>query len=86
MALFALYGGVVIYLLGHVGFKWVLMHSSSVPGWCAAVLLVAVPLVAKLPALGQLGVLAALLAGLVAFESVRFAQERDELKHGEQHA
>jgi hypothetical protein len=30
----------------------------------------------------QVGVLALVLAGLVAFESVRFARERDELKHG----
>ena len=52
----------------------------------AGLAVIAVPLVAKVPALGQLGVLAALLAGLVAFESVRFAQERDQLKHGEQHA
>ncbi|WP_405065698.1 hypothetical protein OG558_28050 [Kribbella sp. NBC_01510] len=38
------------------------------------------------PALGQLAVLAGLLTGLIVFESVRFARERDELLHGEQHA
>jgi len=87
IGLFALYGGVVIYLLGHVGFKWRTMHKVGVSRLITAGLaVVAVPLLAKVPALGQLGVLAALLAGLVAFESVRFAQERDELKHGEQHA
>lgn len=47
---------------------------------------IAVPLVLEVPALGQLGVLTALLAGLVTFESIRFAQERDEVRHGEQHA
>jgi hypothetical protein len=52
----------------------------------AALTIVAVPLLTKMPALGQLGVLTALLTGLVAYESVRFAQERDRLKHGEQHA
>ncbi len=82
LGLFALFGGVVIYLLGHVGFKWRTMHKVGVSRLITAGLaLIAVPLVAKVPALGQLGVLAALLAGLVAFESVRFAQERDELKH-----
>ncbi len=37
-------------------------------------------------ALGQLAVLAGLLTGLIVFESVRFARERDELRHGERHA
>ncbi len=87
LGLYALFGGVVIYLLGHVGFKWRTMHKVGVSRLVTAGLaLIAVPLVAKVPALGQLGVLAALLAGLVAFESVRFAQERDQLKHGEHHA
>ena len=87
VGLFALFGGVAVYLLGHVGFKWRTMHKVGVSRLITAALaLIAVPLVAKVPALGQLGVLAALLAGLVAFESVRFAQERDQLKHGEQHA
>ncbi|WP_281388906.1 hypothetical protein [Kribbella qitaiheensis] len=36
----------------------------------------------KVAALAQLGVLAALLARLVVFESVRFAQVRDALRHG----
>jgi low temperature requirement protein LtrA len=86
IGLYALFGGVVIYLLGHVGFKWRTMHRVGVSRLITAGLaLVAVPLVAKVPALGQLGVLTALLAALVAFESVRFAQERDQLKHGEQH-
>ncbi len=87
IGLFALYGGVVIYLLGHVGFKWRTMHQVGVSRLITAGLaVVAVPLVTNVPALGQLGVLTALVAGLVAFESVRFAQERDELKHGGHHA
>jgi low temperature requirement protein LtrA len=87
VGLYALFGGVIIYLLGHVGFKWRTMHRVGVSRLITAGLaLIAVPLVAKVPALGQLGVLTALLAGLVGFEAVRFAQERDQLKHGEQHA
>jgi low temperature requirement protein LtrA len=86
VGLYALFGGVVIYLLGHVGFKWRTIHQLSVTRLVAAALaLIAVPLVAKVPALGQLGVLAALLAGLAAVESVRYARERDELKHGDHH-
>ncbi|TCO52106.1 low temperature requirement protein LtrA [Kribbella antiqua] len=87
VGLYALFGGVIIYLLGHVGFKWRTMHRLGVSRLITAGLaLIAVPLLGKVPALGQLGVLTALLAGLVGFEAVRFAQERDELKHGEQHA
>jgi hypothetical protein len=54
-------------------------------GWSrlitAALCVVAVFALAKVP-VAQVGVLALVLAGLVAFESVRFARERDELKHG----
>ncbi|WP_433167771.1 low temperature requirement protein A [Kribbella sp. CA-247076] len=86
IGLYALFAGVILYLLGHVGFKWRTMHRVSVSRLVTAGLaLAAVPLVTKVPALGQLGVLTALLLGLVAFESVRFAQERDQLKHGEHH-
>lgn len=82
IGLYALFLGVVLYLLGHVGFKWRTTHRVGISRLITAALcVVAVPALAKVPALGQLAVLAALLAGLVAFESVRFAQERDELKH-----
>jgi len=78
---------VVLYLLGHVGFKWRTVHRVGVSRLITAgLVLIAVPVLTKVPALGQVGVLTALLAGLVGFESVRFAQERDQLKHGEQHA
>jgi low temperature requirement protein LtrA len=83
IGLYALFFGVVFYLLGHVGFKY---RTTGAVGWSrlitAALCVIAAFALAKVPALGQVGVLAALLAGLVAFESVRFARERDELRHG----
>ncbi|MFI6825567.1 low temperature requirement protein A [Kribbella sp. NPDC050241] len=83
VGLYALFVGVALYLLGHVGFKRRTMHQWSVSRLItAALVLIAIPLVTNVPALGQLAVLAALLTVLVAFETVRFAQERDELKHG----
>jgi low temperature requirement protein LtrA len=83
VGLFALFVGVALYLLGHVGFKRRTVHQWSKSRLItAALVLIAVPLVTNVPALGQLAVLAALLTVLVAFETVRFAQERDELKHG----
>ncbi|MDX6283605.1 MAG: hypothetical protein QOH03_4676, partial [Kribbellaceae bacterium] len=84
IGLYALFFGVVLYLLGHVGFKWRTTHQLGISRLITAVLcVVALPLLAHVPALGQLAVLAVLLTGLVAFESVRFAQEREALKHGE---
>lgn len=82
IGLIALYGGVVLYLLGHVGFKRRTMHQWSGSRLItAALVVIAVPLVLDVPALGQLAVLTALLTALVIFESFRYAQERDELKH-----
>ncbi|WP_432949139.1 low temperature requirement protein A [Kribbella sp. CA-253562] len=84
IGLYALFFGVVFYLLGHVGFK---LRTTGTVGWSrlitAGLCVVAAFALVKVPALAQLSVLAALLAGLVAFESVRFAQERDEVKHGD---
>jgi low temperature requirement protein LtrA len=86
IGLYALFGGVVIYLLGHVGFKWRTTHRLGVSRLVTAALaLIALPLVGKVPALGQLGILAALLIGLIAFEMIRYAEQRDQLRHGKAH-
>jgi len=44
-------------------------------------LIVAALLVGKVPALGQLGVVAAVLAALVVVESVYYARDRAQLHH-----
>jgi low temperature requirement protein LtrA len=87
IGLYALFLGVVLYLLGHVGFKWRTTHHLSVSRLVtAAAAVVAVPLIGNVPALGQLGVLAALLTALVVFETIRYAEARDELRHGSHEA
>lgn len=82
MPLASLYGGVAAYLLAHVAFRWRNLGSTN---WrrlgVAAVLLVAIPLVADVPALVQLGIVVALLGVLCAYESLRFRQWRHELQH-----
>jgi low temperature requirement protein LtrA len=84
IGLYALFFGVVLYLLGHVGFKWRTTRRLGVSRLITAALaVVAVVALGNAPALAQLAVLTALLTGLVAFESVRFAQEREALRHGE---
>jgi len=80
-ALAALVGGVVLYLLGHVVFKWLTVHTVSVVRLAAAgALLLTVPLIAGQPALVQLGVVALLVACAVLVESVLFAESRRKIR------
>jgi low temperature requirement protein LtrA len=75
-------GGTAIYLLAHVAFRWRNVHRFSAQRLLCAVLLVAfIPAAVELPALATLGVLAALLSVLIAYENVRFAELRDRLRH-----
>ena len=77
VALAALVGGVVLYLLGHVIFKWLTVHDISVVRLVAAgVLLAAMPLIVALPALIQLAVVAFILTCAMVVESLLFAEAR----------
>jgi low temperature requirement protein LtrA len=80
---YSLYLGVTVYLLGHVAFKWVMTHQFSMSRLVAAIAtLVAVPLAGKVPAIGQLGILAAVVVALIGYEVIRYAAQRDEVRHG----
>jgi low temperature requirement protein LtrA len=80
--LWAMYGGAALYLLAHVGFAVRTYGHAKIQRLVVAVLLIAlVPLVANVPALASLGVLAGVLLALLAFESLRFAAARDEIRH-----
>jgi low temperature requirement protein LtrA len=78
----ALLGGTALYLLAHVAFRWRNVHRF---GWqrlaCALVLLALIPAAESLPALATLAIVAALLALLIAYERVRFAELRERLRH-----
>ncbi|MUN63681.1 low temperature requirement protein A [Kocuria sediminis] len=80
--LIALYGGVAVHLLGHVGFR-----RRNVGSWnphrtaTAAVLLLLIPVAWQLPALAALAVLAGVLAALVGYEVVRFRRPRAQVRH-----
>ena len=81
VALAALVGGAVIYLLGHVVFKWLTVHTWSVVRLAAAgALLLAIPLIIALPALAQLAVVAFLVTTAVLVESVVFAESRRKIR------
>ncbi|WP_133803805.1 low temperature requirement protein A [Kribbella caucasensis] len=80
---YALFAGVILYLLGHVGFKWRTIHQLGITRLIAAAVgVIALFATTPLPALAQLAVLTALLGILVGYESVHYAREREALKHG----
>ncbi len=78
----ALLGGAAMYLLAHVAFRLRNVRSLSVRRLlCAVVLLALLPAGVALPALVTLGILAALLVALIAYEALRYAEARDKLRH-----
>ncbi|MEV0299314.1 low temperature requirement protein A [Nocardia sp. NPDC050710] len=80
--LFALYGGVVLYLIALVGFKHYATGNITVPRVVAAVALLAlIPLACALPALAALTLLCAVLAAMIVWETTRYAQPREEIRH-----
>ena len=78
----ALLGGAAIYLLAHVAFRWRNIHTFNRQRTVAAGLLIAlIPLAVEVPALAALAILAAVMVVLVTYETVRFAEVRDRLRH-----
>jgi low temperature requirement protein LtrA len=79
--LWALFGGVALYLLGHLGFRRRNVGTINRPRAAAVVVLVLAPLALyEVPALASLAVLAALLVALVAFEVVHYAEARARVR------
>jgi low temperature requirement protein LtrA len=77
----ALYGGAVLYLLGHIGFKRYVAGSLNVERLVvAAVLLALIPVAAMLPALVTLAVLAVVLSALIGYETFRYAEQRRQVR------
>ncbi len=74
-------GGTAIYLLAHVAFRYRNVHRLSTQRIVAAVVLVAlVPVAEHVAALVSLAGLAAVLAALIAYERVQFAELRERLR------
>jgi low temperature requirement protein LtrA len=77
----ALYGGVALFLLAHIGFR---LRTTGIVEWprlvAVLLLLAAIPAVVALPSLVTLAVLTALVAALVCFESLRYADKRDKVR------
>jgi low temperature requirement protein LtrA len=78
----AMLGGVGLYLLAHVAFRLRNVHRFSAARLLGAIVLAAlIPAAIELPALATLAIVAALLAALIAYETVHFADLRDKMRH-----
>ena len=82
LAATALFGGVIIYLLGHIGFKLRTLGTFSKPR-AALVLVVAVAwaVAGGVPALLQVVLLAVLVWSLAVYETFHYAEERARVRH-----
>jgi low temperature requirement protein LtrA len=84
LPLATLYGGAALYLLSLAAFKRRIVRILSVGRTVVAALLLAlIPAAAQLPALAALGLLAAVLIALIVFETLRFSETRERVRHEE---
>jgi low temperature requirement protein LtrA len=78
----AMYGGMALYLLAHVAFRYRNIGSVNKQRLATAILLVAlIPVVTHIDALAALAILGALVISLIAYEAIRFADARDRIRH-----
>ena len=78
----AMLGGVSMYLLGHVGFRLRNVGSLNRPRLVSSVLVLGlIPLATEIPALATLSIISAGAAALVLYESVRYAERRNQIRH-----
>jgi len=78
----AMLGGASMYLLAHVAFRWRNIHTLNRQRLVVGIALLAlIPLAVEIPALLTLGVLSAILAALIAYEALRFAEARARLRY-----
>jgi low temperature requirement protein LtrA len=77
----ALVGGLIVYLLAHVVFKRLTAHTwSHFRLATAGALVLAWPVLGKVPAMGQLAVVAALMLACLVVESVVHAEDRRKIR------
>jgi low temperature requirement protein LtrA len=78
----ALLGGGALYLLAHIAFRLRNVGTLSRPRSVGAVvLLVLIPAATRVPALVALCLLAVVLAAVIAYEALRYADARDRIRH-----
>jgi low temperature requirement protein LtrA len=78
---FALLGGVAIYLLGHVAFRYRHVHTINRQRLLLAiVLLILVPVATEVPALAALGVANVLIWAMIAYETRLYGEGRHQVR------
>jgi low temperature requirement protein LtrA len=81
---FALLGGVAIYLLGHVAFRYRHIHTINRQRLLLGmVLLILVPVATELPALATLGIANLLLWTMIAYETRSYGEGRHRVRRPE---
>ncbi len=81
----AMFGGVALYLLAHVAFRYRNVHSVNVQRVVvAALMLASIPGAARMPALAALGLVASVMIALIVFEATKFSEIRDRVRHEEE--
>jgi len=81
VAAVALCGGIALYLLGHIAFRLRNVHTLNRQRLAVAVVCFALAAPATaIPGLATLAILAVLLAGLILYEAIRFAEARARIR------
>jgi low temperature requirement protein LtrA len=79
---FALLGGVALYLLGHVAFRYRHIHTINRQRLLLALFLFALlPMATNVPALATLAVVAALLCAMIVYETISYGEGRERVRH-----
>ena len=77
----ALCGGVALYLIAHIAFRWRNVRTFNRHRSVAAVVLLAlIPVAHEVPALVSLALVALICVGLITYEAVRFREARARLR------
>ena len=79
---FALLGGLALYLLGLVGFRYRHVHTINRQRLLLALVLFAlVPAAIELPALATLAIVTVLLSAMIAYETISYGEGRARVRH-----
>jgi low temperature requirement protein LtrA len=79
---FALLGGLAIYLLGHVAFRYRHVHTVNRHRLALALVLFAlIPVALELPPLAILGVMNLLIWAMITYETISYGESRARVRH-----
>ena len=74
-------GGIALYLLAHVAFRWRNVHTLNRRRLVCAIAMVAmIPLATEISSLATSAIIAVLLIVLIAYEVIRFSDFRDKIR------